>query len=214
MGGGQLCYTRPSSALGQPVESYDLRCVARVEHGGGRSPARGGPLGSLGRQLPAVGVHRRPPRHDIHRRLVHHLAGTSARWAPTASLLVANLSHRLVEDTDWDYSEFPRDQLVRFLISGFGVRVPDCAPRSILISGDVPEASPLSQVRGLPRSGPALPSTRAGLVRLPRSPVRVGRRRARPGRRQPDGRRDTRPSPPSGRQRPRRRRRTRRTARR
>ena len=43
---------------------------------------------------------------DIHRRLVHHLAGSSARWAPTASLLVANLSHRLVEDTDWDYSEF------------------------------------------------------------------------------------------------------------
>ena len=43
---------------------------------------------------------------DIHRRLVHHLASSSARWAPTASLLVANLSHRLVEDTDWDYSEF------------------------------------------------------------------------------------------------------------
>jgi nitroreductase len=43
---------------------------------------------------------------DIHGRLVHHLASSSARWAPTASLLVANLSHRLVEDTDWDYSEF------------------------------------------------------------------------------------------------------------
>lgn len=43
---------------------------------------------------------------DIHRRLVHHLAGSSARWAPTASLLVANPSHWLVEDTDWDYSEF------------------------------------------------------------------------------------------------------------
>jgi hypothetical protein len=28
------------------------------------------------------------------------------RWAPTASPLVANLSHRFVEDTDWDYSEF------------------------------------------------------------------------------------------------------------
>jgi nitroreductase len=43
---------------------------------------------------------------DTHRRLVSHLARSSARWAPTASLLVANLSHRLVEDTDWDYSEF------------------------------------------------------------------------------------------------------------
>jgi nitroreductase len=43
---------------------------------------------------------------DTHRRLVRHLAGSSARWAPTASLLVANLSHRMVEGTDWDYSEF------------------------------------------------------------------------------------------------------------
>jgi len=43
---------------------------------------------------------------DAHRRLLSHLARSSARWAPTASLLVANLSHRLVEDTDWDYSEF------------------------------------------------------------------------------------------------------------
>jgi nitroreductase len=42
----------------------------------------------------------------VHTRLVAHLAGSSARWAPTASLLVANLCHRRVEDTDWDYSEF------------------------------------------------------------------------------------------------------------
>jgi len=42
----------------------------------------------------------------VHARLVRHLAGSSARWAPTASVLVANLCHRLVEDTDWDYSEF------------------------------------------------------------------------------------------------------------
>ena len=41
-----------------------------------------------------------------HQRLVRHLARSSASWAPAASLLVANLSHRLVEDTDWDYSEF------------------------------------------------------------------------------------------------------------
>ena len=43
---------------------------------------------------------------DTHRRLVRHLAKSSARWAPTAALLVANLSHRYVEDTDWEYSEF------------------------------------------------------------------------------------------------------------
>lgn len=41
-----------------------------------------------------------------HERLVRHLAKSSARWAPTAGLLIGNLSHRLVEDTDWDYSEF------------------------------------------------------------------------------------------------------------
>lgn len=41
-----------------------------------------------------------------HVRLVRHLAGSSAAWAPSASLLVANISHRLVEDTDWEFSEF------------------------------------------------------------------------------------------------------------
>jgi len=46
-----------------------------------------------------------------HERLVRHLAGSSARWASTASLLVANLSHRCVEDTDWEYSEFSQYDL-------------------------------------------------------------------------------------------------------
>jgi nitroreductase len=41
-----------------------------------------------------------------HTRLARHLAGSSAVWAPSASLLVANLSHRFVEDTDWEFSEF------------------------------------------------------------------------------------------------------------
>jgi nitroreductase len=43
---------------------------------------------------------------DMHARLIRHLAGSSARWAPDASLLVGNLAHRYVEDTEWDYSEF------------------------------------------------------------------------------------------------------------
>lgn len=43
---------------------------------------------------------------DTHRRLIRHLAGSSAAWVPAASLLVANLSHRWVEGTDWEYSEF------------------------------------------------------------------------------------------------------------
>lgn len=42
----------------------------------------------------------------VHTRLSRHLAGSSARWAPSASVLVANLCHRFVEDTDWGYSEF------------------------------------------------------------------------------------------------------------
>ena len=42
----------------------------------------------------------------IHHRLIGRLARSSAAWAPGASILVANLTHRLVEDTDWEYSEF------------------------------------------------------------------------------------------------------------
>lgn len=43
---------------------------------------------------------------STHRRIVGHLAGSSAAWAPEASLLAVNLSHRWVEGTDWEYSEF------------------------------------------------------------------------------------------------------------
>lgn len=42
----------------------------------------------------------------VHERLVAHLFPSARRWAPTAALLVANLSHRLVESTDWEFSEF------------------------------------------------------------------------------------------------------------
>jgi len=41
-----------------------------------------------------------------HERLVRYLTKSSARWATTAGVLIANLSHRFVEDTDWEYSEF------------------------------------------------------------------------------------------------------------
>lgn len=43
---------------------------------------------------------------DIHKRLVARLARSSSRWAPSASVLVVNLSHRLVEGSDLEYSEF------------------------------------------------------------------------------------------------------------
>lgn len=41
-----------------------------------------------------------------HHRLVRYLARSSGAWAPSAALMVANLSHRLVEDSDLEYSEF------------------------------------------------------------------------------------------------------------
>jgi nitroreductase len=42
----------------------------------------------------------------VHPRLLRHLAPSSARWAPTASILVVNLCQRYVEETDWEFSEF------------------------------------------------------------------------------------------------------------
>lgn len=41
-----------------------------------------------------------------HTRLVRYLARSSGAWAPAARLLIANLTHRYVEGTDWEYSEF------------------------------------------------------------------------------------------------------------
>jgi len=48
---------------------------------------------------------------EAHERLVARLAGSSASWAPDASVLIANLSHVLVEETDWAFSEFSRYDL-------------------------------------------------------------------------------------------------------
>ena len=41
-----------------------------------------------------------------HARVLRNLAPSSARWAPTASLLVVNLCRRFVEGSDLEYSEF------------------------------------------------------------------------------------------------------------
>jgi nitroreductase len=48
---------------------------------------------------------------DVNGRLRARLAGSSAAWAPDASVLVANLSHVYVEETDWAFSEFSRYDL-------------------------------------------------------------------------------------------------------
>ena len=42
----------------------------------------------------------------LHARLSRHLTGSSRPWAQDASLLIANLAHRYVEDTTGQYSEF------------------------------------------------------------------------------------------------------------
>ena len=47
----------------------------------------------------------------VHARIADHLAPSSARWALDAALLVVNLAHVLVEDTDWEFSEFARYDL-------------------------------------------------------------------------------------------------------
>lgn len=43
---------------------------------------------------------------QVHRRIARHLSRSSSMWAPDASLLVVNLAHRFVEDSDIEYSEF------------------------------------------------------------------------------------------------------------
>jgi nitroreductase len=43
---------------------------------------------------------------DIRARMTEHLAGSSRPWAADASVLIANLAHRYVQDTTWEYSEF------------------------------------------------------------------------------------------------------------
>lgn len=60
---------------------------------------------SAGNSQPWAFVAARRGERD-HDRIVRHLAPSSARWAPSASLLVVNLAHVLVADTDFEYSEF------------------------------------------------------------------------------------------------------------
>jgi nitroreductase len=47
----------------------------------------------------------------VHGRLVPYLAGSTARWAAQAGLLIANLAHVLVEGSDMEFSEFARYDL-------------------------------------------------------------------------------------------------------
>jgi nitroreductase len=42
----------------------------------------------------------------IHHRLTRYLARSSSLWAPTASVLIVNLARILVDDSDFEYSEY------------------------------------------------------------------------------------------------------------
>lgn len=46
--------------------------------------------------------------HDL---LVRHLAPSTTRWVPSAALVVVNIAHDFVDDSDLDYSEFSRYDL-------------------------------------------------------------------------------------------------------
>jgi hypothetical protein len=71
-----------------------------------RFVARRDPLVAIGRQLPAWALIVGTRGDDVHQRLAQHLAPSARRWASSASALLANLAHRRVAGTDWDYSEF------------------------------------------------------------------------------------------------------------
>jgi nitroreductase len=77
--------------------------VSAAEVGVLLEAARWAPSAGNSQPWAFVAARRREPDHA---RLVAHLAPSSGRWAPAASLLVANLALRLVEGTDWEYSEF------------------------------------------------------------------------------------------------------------
>ncbi len=101
-----------------------------------------------------------------HERLVRHLAKSAARWAPTAGLLVANLSHRFVQDTDWDYSEFSVYDLgqavahMSFQASSLGLHVRQFRAfdrAGLAAEFEVPqhwEVTTMSAIGHVPRSAP------------------------------------------------------------
>jgi len=68
-----------------------------------REAARWAPSAGNSQPWAFIVARRGEPDHE---RLARYLTKSSARWASTAGLLIANLSHRFVEDTDWEYSEF------------------------------------------------------------------------------------------------------------
>jgi nitroreductase len=123
----------------------------------------------------------------VHTRLLRHLTPSSARWAPTASILVVNLCHRYVEDTDWDFSEFSLYDLgqavahmtVQAQSLGLFARQFRASTRGIAAEFDVPEhwqVTSMSAFGRLPEAvgTPTPMTTDAGQTRQRRSMSGVG----------------------------------------
>lgn len=118
---------------------------------------------------------------DVHSRLVRHLTASSARWAPGASVLVANLSHRYVQDTDWEYSEFALYDLgqavahMTFQAQAFGLAVHQfrAFDRAALAAElDVPEHWEVTTMAAIGRAAATVSATPGVRVRRPLSEVR------------------------------------------
>ncbi|WP_082748062.1 nitroreductase family protein [Nocardioides jensenii] len=120
-----------------------------------------------------------------HHRLTRHLTESSQAWAPSAGLLIANLSHRLIENTDWEFSEFSTYDLgqavahmtfqAQFL--GLSVRQFRAFDRAGLTAEfDVPphwEVTTMSAIGRVPTAvGPHATTTRTTRQRRPTSDVR------------------------------------------
>ena len=118
----------------------------------------------------------------VHARLLRHLAPSAARWAPTASIVVANLCHRYVEDTDWEFSEFSLYDLgqavahmtIQAQSLGLFARQFRAFDRAgIAAEFDVPvhwQVTSMSAFGRLPDGGGTEPAADAGQVR-PRRPL-------------------------------------------
>jgi len=117
-----------------------------------------------------------------HGRLVRHLARSSALWAPDAGLLLANLAHRRVEGTDWEYSEFSLYDLgqavahltVQAAALGLAVRQFRAFDRAAIAAEfDVPEHWEVTTMAAVGR----VPATDAGEASPEPSPTPPARQR-------------------------------------
>lgn len=68
-------------------------------------------MGTVRRQLPAWAFHPVGPHTSGWAAVLGCVAASSRPWATQASLLVVNLCHVRVEDTDWEFSEFAQYDL-------------------------------------------------------------------------------------------------------